>query len=133
MTRRSSTTSGTAAHQATNVAVGRRSLVGSAGSVGVAAPTSWTYRRRRARVLAGLVLVVFASTVLIGRAGAQAELADPVAGHVVVEPGDTLWDIAVATAPTGVDTRQQLASLRELNGIEGSHLDAWAVVLIPAR
>ena len=77
------------------------------------APTPGTYRRRRVLVLAGLE--------------------DPVAGHVVAAPGDTLWDIAVATAPDGVDARRQLASLRELNGLEGAHLDAWAVVLIPAR
>ncbi len=96
-------------------------------------PTPSTYRRRRAKVLAGLVLVVFALTVVIGRAGAEAELADPVAGHVVVSPGETLWDIAVETAPEGVDTRRQLESLRELNGLQGGHLDAWAVVLIPAR
>ena len=92
-----------------------------------------TYHRRRVGVLAGLVLPVFALTVLVGRAGAEAELADPVAGHVVVAPGETLWDVAVDTAPDGVDPRRQLAALRELNGFDGGHLDAWAVVLIPAR
>jgi Tfp pilus assembly protein FimV len=95
--------------------------------------TASTFRRRRLAVLAGLVLVVFALTVLIGRAGAEAELADPVAGHVVVAPGDTLWAIAVDTAPDGVDPRQQLEALRQLNGLESGHLDVWTVVLIPAR
>lgn len=97
------------------------------------AATPATYRRRRLKLLGGLVLVVFVLTVLIGRAGAEAEFADPVAGHVVVEPGDTLWEVALDTAPEGVDPRQQLASLRELNGLDGAHLDAWSVVLIPAR
>jgi hypothetical protein len=92
-----------------------------------------TYRRRRLKVLAGLVLIVFALTVSIGRVGAEAELADPVAGHVVVEPGATLWDVAVDTAPEGMDPRRQLAELRELNGFDGTHLEAWTVVLIPAR
>lgn len=95
--------------------------------------TPSTYRRRRVGVLAGLVLAVFALTVLSGRAGAEAELADPVAGHVVVAPGETLWDVAVDTAPDGVDPRRQLAALRELNGFDGRHLEAWAVILIPAR
>jgi hypothetical protein len=95
--------------------------------------TPSTYRRRRLKVLAGLVLLVFALMVFIGRVGAEAELADPVAGHVVVEPGDTLWDVAVDTAPQGVDPRRQLAELRELNGFDGAHLEAWTVVLIPAR
>jgi Tfp pilus assembly protein FimV len=99
----------------------------------VVQPSPWTYRRRRLGMLAALVLTVFVLTMLIGRVGAEAELADPVAGHVVVEPGQTLWDIAVATAPDGVDPRRQLAALRELNGLDGAHLDVWTVVLIPAR
>lgn len=92
-----------------------------------------TYDRRRVGVLAGLVVAVFALTVVLGRAGAGADLADPVAGHVVVAPGETLWDVAVDTAPDGVDPRRQLAALRELNGFDGGHLDAWTVVLLPAR
>lgn len=102
-------------------------------SVTASRPTRWIYRRRRVRLMAGLVLVVLALTVLIDGSGAEAELADPVAGHVVAAPGETLWDIAVDTAPAGVDPRRQLESLRELNGLQGGHLDAWAVVLIPAR
>jgi hypothetical protein len=105
----------------------------SSNGVDAPTPTSWTYARRRLVVLAGLVVVVFALTVLVGRIGAEAELADPVAGHVVVEPGQTLWDVAADTAPDGVDVRQQIAAIRDLNGLDGSHLDAWAVVLIPAR
>ena len=95
--------------------------------------TSGVYLRRRIVALAVLVAFAFALTVGIGRVGAEAELADAVAGTVVVEPGGTLWDVAVATAPDGVDPRQQLRDLRALNGISGSHVDAWSVVLIPAR
>lgn len=94
--------------------------------------TASTYHRRRVGVLAGSVLAVFALTVVMG-AGAEAELADPVAGHVVVAPGGTLWDVAVDTAPDGVDPRRQLDALRELNGFDGDQLDAWVVVLTPAR
>lgn len=95
-------------------------------------PTRGTYVRRRIAVLAGLVLVVFALTVLIGRVGAEAELADPVAGHVVVAPGQTLWDIAVETADEGVDPREQLHALRQLNETDGA-VDVWQTILIPAR
>jgi len=85
-----------------------------------------------------LVLVVLAFAVVVGAAvaggrGAEADLADPVAGHVVLQPGDTLWDVAIATAPDGVDARDQLARLRELNGFGGGALEPWTVVLIPAR
>jgi len=55
------------------------------------------------------------------------------AGHVVLQPGETLWDIAVRSAPAGVDPRQQLDVLRRMNGFAPGGLDAWTVVLIPAR
>jgi hypothetical protein len=89
--------------------------------------------RRRLVAVAALVVLAFLLTVAIGRVGAGAELADPVAGHVVVAPGETLWDVAAATAPPGVDVRQQLAELEALNGFSSSDVGAWTVVLIPAR
>jgi hypothetical protein len=86
------------------------------------------------RVGAVLVLVAlaFLLTVGLGRVGAEAELADPVGGHAVVEPGGSLWAIAVDTAPQGVDPRAHLDAIRDLNGIEGSDVAAWTVVLLPA-
>lgn len=87
---------------------------------------------RRLVLLATATLVV-ALLVLAGRA-VLAEPAMPVAaGHVVLEPGETLWDVAVRSAPTGVDPREQLEALRLLNGFGSGALDAWTVVLIPAR
>jgi hypothetical protein len=101
--------------------------------VGTAVPTRWTYWRRRTLAILGLLALAFALTVAIGRVGAEAELADKVAGHVVVAPGQTLWDVAAATAPAGVDVREQLAALETLNGLRAHELDAWTVVLLPAR
>lgn len=80
-------------------------------------------------VLALVVLLIAA----VGQLGASADLEDRVAGHVVIEPGETLWDVAMATAPDGVDPRDQLAEIQELNGIRAADVDAWTVVLLPAR
>lgn len=91
------------------------------------------YRRRRLVVAAGFLALVLALTVLFGSAGAEAELEDPVGGHVVVAPGETLWDVAAETAPAGVHTQQQLDAIRELNGFDGAAVPAWTVVLIPTR
>jgi hypothetical protein len=95
-------------------------------------PAATIWRRRAVAVLA-LVLVAFLLTVAIGRVGAGAELDDRVAGHVVVAPGETLWDVAAVTAPPGVDVREQVAALEALNGFAGGDVPAWTVVLIPAR
>ncbi len=89
--------------------------------------------RRRIVALVALVLLVTLATVAVGRVGAEAELADRVAGHEVLAPGDTLWDVAVRSAPDGVDPRDQLIAIRELNGIGGASVEAWTVVLLPAR
>ncbi|MFA9446657.1 hypothetical protein [Egicoccus sp. AB-alg6-2] len=96
-------------------------------------PSTAVLWRRRAVAVLGLVLIAFALTVAIGRVGAEAELADKVAGHVVVQPGESLWEVAAATAPEGVDTRRHLDDLVRLNGFDSSQVEAWTVVLLPAR
>jgi hypothetical protein len=96
-------------------------------------PSAATFWRRRLSVLAALVVLAFLLTVAIGRVGAQAELSDRVAGHVVLQPGETLWEVAVATAPDGMDVRRQLADIEALNDLRAHEVEAWTVVLLPAR
>ena len=108
-----------------------RSSIQSSGAV--RHPSRVTYWRRRAMAVTVLLVVAFVTTALIGRIGAEAELEDKVAGHVVVQPGESLWDVAADTAPDGMDTREQLRALAELNGLESGSVEAWSVVLIPAR
>lgn len=91
------------------------------------------YWRRRLAAVAALVALAFAATVLVGRVVAEAELGDPVAGEAVVEPGQSLWDVAVATTPAGVDPRAHLEDIRRLNGFDSAHVEPWTVVAIPAR
>lgn len=101
---------------------------------GAAARTrTLTYWRRRVMLVGVLLAVAFLATGLVGRVGAEAELEDKVAGHAVVQPGESLWDVTVATAPDGIDPRDHLHRIKELNGIDGAQVDAWTVVLIPAR
>ena len=89
--------------------------------------------RRRVGAVAVLVLLAFLLTVAIGRVTAGAQLADPVAGTVTIGPGETLWDVAAATAPAGVGVQEQLGAIESLNGFEGAPLEPWTVVLLPAR
>ena len=96
-------------------------------------PTRASSWRRRAGALLLMLVVVAMLIAAVGQIGASADLEDRVAGHVVIEPGETLWDVAAATAPEGMDTRAQLAAIEELNGIRASDVDAWTVVLLPAR
>jgi hypothetical protein len=92
-----------------------------------------TYWRRRILVLVGMLIVGLLVVGAVGQVGASADLADRVDGHVVIEPGQTLWDIAVTTAPTGVDARDHLAAIEDLNGLRADDVRAWNVILLPAR
>ena len=93
---------------------------------------------RRGVVGTRRLLVILAAAVLLAIgvatvAGGAVDRGEPVAaGHVVLQPGETLWDVAVRSAPAGIDPRRQLDTLRRLNGFGPGPLDAWTVVLIPA-
>lgn len=96
-------------------------------------PTRMTYWKRRA----GVVLTVLGIALLLvlgsGYGGAEADLVRPdVAGHATVAPGQTLWDVAVEHAPDSVDPRTYLARIRTVNGLDGTYVPAWTVVLLPA-
>ncbi len=54
------------------------------------------------------------------------------ADWVVVEPGDTLWEIATRADPTG-DPREMLVRIREANGSSLSQLVAGQRVRLPSR
>lgn len=90
-------------------------------------------RRPPARVTAWLGAAAVAVLLALTAGGrfADAGPVDPAAGQVVVTPGDTLWDVAVANAPEGVDPRAYLARIRELNDLSSAAVPAWTVVLLP--
>ena len=95
-------------------------------------PGPGTYLRRRIVAAVALVAVLALVTVLLGRVAATASGPPAVAGHVVVEPGQTLWEVAVDHAPQGTDTRAYLDAIVHLNGLESADVAAWDVVLLPA-
>lgn len=87
--------------------------------------------RRLVSVLAVLVLalaLVLTSNAISAEAGGDLP---PTAGHAVIQPGQTLWDVAVANTPAGTDVRAYLADIEQLNGIRAHDVDAWDVVLLP--
>jgi hypothetical protein len=49
----------------------------------------------------------------------------------VVQPGDTLWSLAAERF--GGDPREGVWRISERNGLEGAHLQAGAVLYLPAE
>lgn len=95
--------------------------------------TRMTYWKRRAGVVLSVLGIALLLVLGSGYGGAEADLVRPeVAGHATVEPGQTLWDVAVDHAPDDVDPRTYLARIQEINGLDGSAVPAWTVVLLPA-
>lgn len=64
--------------------------------------------------------------------GDSSEAAAP-AEYVVVMPGDTLWEIAVAHKPQGQDTRVYVQKLMRTNGLEASSIQAGDTLRLPSR
>jgi hypothetical protein len=93
----------------------------------------------RGRLLLLLVLVALAfSLASLGRAAGWASAADPaggsrepVAATWVVQPGETLWQVAVAVAPD-TDPRETVARIVELNGLPDASVQAGQTLLVPA-
>jgi hypothetical protein len=94
-------------------------------------------RRGRLLLTAASLLALICLLVLAGVAagGAPASAgSEPgeaaVAERVTVRPGDTLWAIAVREAP-GVDPRETVAAILDLNALESSAVEAGSVLLLP--
>lgn len=79
-----------------------------------------------------LVLLVSSVVVVLMSVRWHAPIAERVDGHVMVEPGTSVWEVAVATAPPGVSSQRQLQLIEEVNGVRQIGSGGWQVVLLPA-
>ncbi|MBA2446138.1 MAG: hypothetical protein H0V49_12515 [Nocardioidaceae bacterium] len=82
-----------------------------------------TRRGRLVFLVVVLALGLVLTTMLSGRAESTIEMQQPVASEtVVVEPGQTLWDLAADVAPDR-DPREVVADIVDVNALD----DAGAV------
>ena len=91
------------------------------------APVRLTARGRRlARtlVIALALVVTLVAAIVAGIPSSQAGdgAAVPATATVVVQPGQTLWEVARGVA-TGVDVRETVARIKDLNGLSGAGSD----------
>lgn len=99
-----------------------------------AAPLRLTARGRR--LLTVLTLLVAVAVAVLTTGGGLAAALTPGVGsetaaqRVTVRPGETLWAIAERTAP-GVDPRETIERILDLNALESSTVPAGSVLLLP--
>lgn len=83
--------------------------------------------RRAGRIAAvvGLVLGVSVSLAVVAHGGTA-----PLVTTVVVQPGDTLWSIAVARYPAD-DIRARIDDIERANGLNGPGIKAGETLRLP--
>ena len=90
-----------------------------------------TVRGRRVVALLAL-LPIFVAFLLIGTRAAQADATGPTTAVVKVEAGQSLWDVAVAVAPNE-DPRSTIWTIKALNGLETSEVQAGQGLIVPVK
>jgi hypothetical protein len=91
-----------------------------------------TVRGRRVVALLALLPIVVAF-LLIGTRAAQADATGgPTTAIIKVEAGQSLWDVAVAIAPKE-DPRATIWTIKALNGLETSEVQAGQALIVPTN
>ncbi|ANS74644.1 hypothetical protein AWM70_08635 [Paenibacillus yonginensis] len=89
-------------------------------------------RRSLIRSLLIVAVIVLSLTGFISAFAASVSPGDePVYETVIVMPGDTLWNIALAHKPDGMDTRKYVHMLTSLNRLHDSNIQAGAILNLP--
>ena len=86
--------------------------------------------RRVVALLALLPIVIM--FILIGTRAAQANATGPKTAVIKVESGQSLWDVAVAIAPNE-DPRSTIWTIKALNALETSEVQAGQALIVPAK
>lgn len=100
----------------------------------VTSPRAWRLTRRGRVVVGVVVSVPFAALlVLLGSvsadAGTPGSVSAPATSVVVVQPGESLWQIAQDVAPQA-DPRATITTIRELNGLaEGTVVPGQSIIV----
>lgn len=76
--------------------------------------------RRRAALVAVAAVVVVGVLIGGGTGGTAVASKEGAPETVVLQPGETLWDVAVDFAPSHVDPRVYVDTLQDLNHITGA-------------
>ena len=87
-------------------------------------------RRRHRAGLVAVAVAVIGMTLMGGGQEAVAPASQQVTRTAVVQPGETLWDIAERHGPEGMDPRVYIAALEEANDL-GPVLQAGARIRLP--
>lgn len=94
-----------------------------------------TLRRRFSQIAVLLIILSLTCTGVVTAFASTSEDAVQLTEleRVVVMPGDTLWEIAVAYKPQGQDTRIYVQQLIRANGLASGAIQAGDTLVLPAK
>ncbi len=92
-------------------------------------PVRLTRRGRRVVAILALIPIVFALVVL-GSHKASADSKTPATHSIKVQPGQSLWDVAVAVDPN-TDPRATIWTIQQLNHMTTSDVAAGQGLIVP--
>ncbi len=121
------------------MALRREDLAGNTGAVVVRFPVAVARARaRRARrryalrrLVVGLVLLGIPASVFLSGGGPTVPAGAGAGRTVVVQPGQTLWELAAAAAPPGSDPRAYVDAIVARNDLEGGLVEAGQRLELP--
>lgn len=92
-------------------------------------------KSRLSKIVLLLIILSITCTGMVQAFAASTDNADGTyrPEYVVVMPGDTLWEIAVAHKPQGLDTRVYVQKLIRTNGLSSSAIQAGDTLMLPSR
>lgn len=94
--------------------------------------SSAVYHRRQAMVAVVALAVAVAVVVTVAGTGQSSDSAPAAPAVVVVEAGDTLWDLALPHVPAGVHPTAFMARVAADNDVDPRHLEPGTVLRLPA-
>ena len=110
-----------------------RPIRAAAAAAAAAGPVHLTRRGRLVVTAIALVLILGMALGTAGGVAAGSTDQAPVLESVVVQPGQSLWGFASQALP-GLDTREAVLRIRELNALEGARgnvIHPGQVLLVP--
>jgi cell division protein YceG involved in septum cleavage len=92
-------------------------------------------KSRLSKIAVLLLILSITCTGMVQAFAASADGPETVvpAEYVVVMPGDTLWEIAVAHKPQGQDTRVYIQKLMRTNEMRTSSIQAGDTLMLPGK
>ena len=88
--------------------------------------------KRRFIIIVAVLVSIICSTLIIATTRTKG-YSEPEHIKVVIEPGDTLWDIVCDYYGNNVDIRRMIADIRNENEMTDSELHVGQVLLIPVK